>query len=84
MAGRGAHLRVREFPRPIRHKKERVANRTNNVVDQITGAESTVAALVSDDPYSGEDAALAYPIRGIAEAHRECAAQHATDENCEN
>jgi hypothetical protein len=64
---------MRELPRPIRHEKERVANRPDNVVDQIIGAESTVSALVSDDPYSGEDAALAHPIRGISEANRECA-----------
>jgi hypothetical protein len=62
---------VREFPRPIRHKKERVANRTDNVIDQITGAESTMAALVSDDPNSGEDAALAQPVGGVAAVEHE-------------
>ena len=50
-----------------------MANRTDDVIHRITGAESTVAALVSDDPNSGENAALAHPIRGISEANRECA-----------
>ena len=66
---------MRELPRPIGHQKERVANRTDDVIHRITGAESTVAALVSDDPNSRENAALAYPIGGIAAAEHEWTAE---------
>jgi hypothetical protein len=59
---------MRELPRPIRHKKKGVANRADNVVDKVTGAESAVTTFVSDHPNSSENATLAQPIRRISGA----------------
>ena len=52
-----------------------MAYRSNDVIHQVTRAEPTVAALVSEHPKSGENAALAHPIRGITAASNEYAGQ---------
>jgi hypothetical protein len=48
-----------------------VANAADDVIDNITGAESTVAAFMSNHPNTSEDAALAHPISRVSGAGSE-------------
>ena len=43
-----------------------MANRPDDIVDQIAGTESAVTALVGYHPHTGKNAALAYPIGGVS------------------
>ena len=52
-----------------------MAYRSNDIIHQVTRAEPTVAALVSEHPQSGENAALAHPIRGVTAPSNENAGQ---------
>ena len=44
-----------------------MANRTDDIVDQIAGAESAVTALVGNHPHSKKNTALAHPIGSVSD-----------------
>lgn len=58
VAGEAVVAVVRELPAEIGDEEERVGEPSHDVVDHLVGGESTVAALVGQDPETGAEQAL--------------------------
>jgi len=66
--GVGVVAAVAEFEREVRDEKGRVEQEAKEMFYKLVIAKGVMAALVSDDPEAGEDAALTKPIKRPSQA----------------
>lgn len=53
---------MRDAPRMIGHQQQRMANRSNGIINYAIITECLVTTLVGNNPHAGHDASLSIPV----------------------